>query len=683
MIYQFARGLDFLHSANIIHRDLKGDNVLVTFQKTVAIADFGLSRSAESLKNTRTGNKVSGTLNWMSPEQFFSPRNMTTKSDIWSFGMTVWEILCNDTPYRRCSEFEFQEILKSEDDRPEKPEDLHPYLAPLWTLITNCWQLNPHARPSANDIVKFLESEYNAQDMPYQQESVGDSTIDADIFEMDEIDNTVTSLDQLIQHIFSEPSKPLSLLNNYVLYPKLIEATNQNIFKVRNERQPWKHLFVKLSEDSKEIDFYKSFADIDEATDYTVECFDSGEWYVCGYKCFALILQRGGEECESHLRSLFEDNTSKHKFIEQTVAATQFLHSKGWIHGDIKLENVAYFGSEERFKPMNMDHAQKINSEVTQYGTPENCPPEMARYILGQTKTLVASAKFDVWCVAVLILKLFVQDGLLKEFAGLDANATIKFIASPVFNFQQSLKACDLETSQKEYLSLCLQPDPHKRGTLDDIILAMAPEKRPISCNSPRSIPFAWRLDGTIEPLPCGKTLRTMLLRLTSLCEIRENSSRFSAFVREALPRLKTSSLVIKAIGLISCYDIPFGADYNFDMSDGIDVEKTLLALENIHGPVSTTAPPRLATIVNLLESGDLEEDEVHALANELKCIIRVHRKDDAELMTTALQTLGLRLDGDVIGGLTKRTLKSHLPFGGSECWVCRRHAEEYDDQFC
>ncbi|KAF0721988.1 hypothetical protein Ae201684_018769 [Aphanomyces euteiches] len=378
MIYQFARGLDFLHSANIIHRDLKGDNVLVTFQKTVAIADFGLSRSAESLKNTRTGNKVSGTLNWMSPEQFFSPRNMTIKSDIWPFGMTVWEILCNDTPYRRCSEFEFQEILKSEDDRPEKPEDLHPYLAPLWTLITNCWQLNPHARPSANDIVKFLESEYNAQDMPYQQESVGDSTIDADIFEMDEIDNTVTSLDQLIQHIFSEPSKPLSLLNNYVLYPKLIEATNQNIFKVRNERQPWKHLFVKLSEDSKEIDFYKSFADIDEATDYTVECFDSGEWYVCGYKCFALILQRGGEECESYLRSLFEDNTSKHKFIEQTVAATQFLHSKGWIHGNIKLENVAYFGSEERFKLMNMDHAQKINSEVTQYGTPENCPPEMA-----------------------------------------------------------------------------------------------------------------------------------------------------------------------------------------------------------------------------------------------------------------------------------------------------------------
>ncbi|KAG9398919.1 hypothetical protein AC1031_014003 [Aphanomyces cochlioides] len=697
MIYQFARGLDFLHSANIIHRDLKGDNVLVTFQKTVAIADFGLSRSAESLRNTRTGNKVFGTLNWMSPEQFFSPRSVTSKSDIWSFGMTTWEILCNDTPYRNCSEYEFQEILKSDDDRPDKPDDLNPYHEPLWTLITNCWQLNPHARPSANDIVKFLESEYNAQDMPYQQESYDEAIIDADIFEMDEIDNTVTSLDQLIQHILAEPSREWSLLNSYVLRPKLIEATSQNIFKVRNERQPWKHLVVKLSEDSKEIDFYKSFVDIEEATDYTVECFDSGEWYVCSYKCFALILQRGGEECESYFRSLFEDNTSKHRFIEQTVAATQFLHSKGWIHGDIKLENVAYFGAEERFKLTNMDHAQKINSEVTQYCKPENCPPEMARYILGQNKTLVASAKFDVWCLAVLILKLFVKDGLLKEFSGLDDNATIKIIASPVFNFQQSLNACDLEPSQKEYLSLCLQPDPHKRGTLDDIILAMSSEKRPISSNSPRSIPFAWRLDGAIEPLPFGNTLRTMSLRLTSLCEIRENSSRcehfyqdasiqfeaISTFVRDALPRLRTSSLVIKAIGLISCYGIPFGSDYNFDMSDGIDVEKTLLAMENIHSPVSTNAPPRLTTIVNQLESGDLEEDEVHAFAIEIKRMIEDHRKKDAEGMTAALRTLGMHLDGDVIGGLTKRTLKSHLPYGGSVRWVCRRHAEEYDDHFC
>ncbi|KAH9089034.1 hypothetical protein Ae201684P_012317 [Aphanomyces euteiches] len=208
MIYQFACGLAFLHSKNIIHRDLKGDNVLITFQKTVAIADFGLSRSTESLKNTRTGSKASGTLNWMSPEQFFRPRSLTTKSDIWSFGMTIWEILCNDTPYRECSEYEFQDILKSEDDRPEKPKDLNPCFEPLWSLVTKCWQLEPNARPSAKDIVEFLVRTYNAQDMLHQQESFDEFS---DTSEMEDIDDTVTSLNQLIELIVTGMKSGLCL----------------------------------------------------------------------------------------------------------------------------------------------------------------------------------------------------------------------------------------------------------------------------------------------------------------------------------------------------------------------------------------------------------------------------------------------------------------------------------------
>ncbi|KAH9109228.1 hypothetical protein AeMF1_015674 [Aphanomyces euteiches] len=164
MVYQFACGLVSLHKANIIHRDIKGDNVLVTFQKKVAIADFGLSQSVASFENMKTGAKGAGTMNWMSPEQYFSPRYVTPKSDIWSFGMTLWEILCDEVPFRVCSEHEFEEeIFKSEDDRPEKPEDMDSELKPLWTLVTKCWQLDPTTRPSAIDIVDFLKSHYSSQ----------------------------------------------------------------------------------------------------------------------------------------------------------------------------------------------------------------------------------------------------------------------------------------------------------------------------------------------------------------------------------------------------------------------------------------------------------------------------------------------------------------------------------------
>ena len=66
-VYQCACGLACLHKANIIHRHIKGDNVLVTFQETVAIGDFGLSRTVTSFENTETVVGRAGTMNWMSP----------------------------------------------------------------------------------------------------------------------------------------------------------------------------------------------------------------------------------------------------------------------------------------------------------------------------------------------------------------------------------------------------------------------------------------------------------------------------------------------------------------------------------------------------------------------------------------------------------------------------------------
>ncbi|KAH9119533.1 hypothetical protein LEN26_011590 [Aphanomyces euteiches] len=162
MVYQFACGLLSLHKAGIIHRDLKGDNVLITCHNTVAIADFGLSRTVVSLQKTKTGSKRSGTLNWMSPEQYLTPQHVTTQSDVWSFGITLWEILCNATPYRDYGRCEIPAAIQSENDRPEKPVDLPPHLEPLWTLINMCWRVNPKTRPTAVEIVNFLEEHYKS-----------------------------------------------------------------------------------------------------------------------------------------------------------------------------------------------------------------------------------------------------------------------------------------------------------------------------------------------------------------------------------------------------------------------------------------------------------------------------------------------------------------------------------------
>ncbi|KAG9400131.1 hypothetical protein AC1031_011039 [Aphanomyces cochlioides] len=164
MVYQFALGLLSLHSAGIIHRDIKGANVLVREDGTVAIADFGLSRSTESLltQYSNVGRFV-GTLNWMSPEQRFSPRKVTVQSDVWSFGMTVWQLVARDIPYREYCQEEIEVAIRTEDDRPGRPEELSKDYEALWTLITWCWKLNPFERPKAHDIVDFLEDRFRQE----------------------------------------------------------------------------------------------------------------------------------------------------------------------------------------------------------------------------------------------------------------------------------------------------------------------------------------------------------------------------------------------------------------------------------------------------------------------------------------------------------------------------------------
>ncbi|KAH9101489.1 hypothetical protein AeMF1_021780 [Aphanomyces euteiches] len=163
MIYQFALGLQKIHKANIVHGDLKADNVLVTFENKVAIADFGLSRTITSFASSTTTTNFTGTWNWTSPEQYLTLRNVTTKSDMWSFGMTIWEILCNDIPFKECSEDEFKQIFQTDNDRPGKPPNWEPKLDPLWNLIEKCWRLDPNDRPSISDVINLFRCSYRSQ----------------------------------------------------------------------------------------------------------------------------------------------------------------------------------------------------------------------------------------------------------------------------------------------------------------------------------------------------------------------------------------------------------------------------------------------------------------------------------------------------------------------------------------
>jgi serine/threonine-protein kinase len=96
---QIARGLAEAHSRNIIHRDVKPSNVIVTQKGVAKIVDFGLARIVETTSATHSVG-ISGTVGYMSPEQALS-KPLDQRTDLWALGVTLAEMLGARNPFQR------------------------------------------------------------------------------------------------------------------------------------------------------------------------------------------------------------------------------------------------------------------------------------------------------------------------------------------------------------------------------------------------------------------------------------------------------------------------------------------------------------------------------------------------------------------------------------------------------
>ncbi|OTA66475.1 mitogen-activated protein kinase [Hypoxylon sp. EC38] len=154
-VRQILNGLSYLHNRDIIHRDIKGANILVDNKGTIKISDFGISKKLEAsnilsgANNNKHRPSLQGSVFWMAPE-VVKQTSYTRKADIWSLGCLVVEMMTGTHPFPDCSQLQAIFKIGGGKAAPTIPENASPEAV---KFLTQTFEIDHNLRPSADDLM--------------------------------------------------------------------------------------------------------------------------------------------------------------------------------------------------------------------------------------------------------------------------------------------------------------------------------------------------------------------------------------------------------------------------------------------------------------------------------------------------------------------------------------------------
>jgi len=129
--------------------------LLVDDKWNIKLCDFGLSQVKPNHECIRDGKSIPGTPLWMAPEVLLG-KDVDEKSDIYSFGIVLWEIMTGDDPFPHHDDFAtFKHAITKLNERPEIPNTIHPKIAEMMQI---CWHADKSRRPSFQDLLLLLDN---------------------------------------------------------------------------------------------------------------------------------------------------------------------------------------------------------------------------------------------------------------------------------------------------------------------------------------------------------------------------------------------------------------------------------------------------------------------------------------------------------------------------------------------